>query len=212
MRWRRAAWWERDAVVAELSSLGSSRRSTLQVVARGSATRKPGRDIVSHVPFFSREAACLQRRLWGTLRGTRPVELGVLRAERLAEHLGWDIAKSDAIFFGEGCSNTSGVAESHHRAGESATRGGDGAEARTATGDEEVIDSLGQQASVRNAVGFAQFDASPTLAMAIHGMVGERDDVGVGLAADAFEYVVLGQYVFTNNARSFANAKSRSDP
>jgi hypothetical protein len=57
MRWRRAAWWERDAVVAELSSLGSSRRSTLQLIARGSAIRKLGRDIVSHVPFFSREAA-----------------------------------------------------------------------------------------------------------------------------------------------------------
>jgi hypothetical protein len=57
MRWRRAVWWERDAAVAELSILGSSRRSTLQLLARGSAIRKPGRDIVSHVPFFSREAA-----------------------------------------------------------------------------------------------------------------------------------------------------------
>jgi hypothetical protein len=104
------------------------------------------------------------------------------------------------------------VAEGHHRAGESATRGGDGAETCTATGDEEVVDSLGQQAAVGNAVGLAQFDASPTLAMPIHRMVGERDDVGIGLATDAFKYVVLGQYVFTNNARSFANAKSRSDP
>jgi hypothetical protein len=52
MRWRRAAWRERDAVVAELSSLGSSRRSTLQLVARGSAIRKPGRDIVLACPIF----------------------------------------------------------------------------------------------------------------------------------------------------------------
>ena len=61
---------------------------------------KLGRDIVSHVPFFSREAAFAQRRLWATLRGTRPVDLGVLRAERLAERLGRDISESSALLFG----------------------------------------------------------------------------------------------------------------
>jgi hypothetical protein len=65
------------------------------LIARGSAIRKLGRDIVSHVPFFSREAACLQRRLWGTLRGTRPIEFGVLRAEGFAEFFSREIAKRE---------------------------------------------------------------------------------------------------------------------
>ncbi len=77
---------------------------------------KPGRDIVSHVPFFSREAACVQRQSWATLRGTRPVDLGVLRAERLAERLGWDSAKSSAFLSGEGAGDTSSMAKSHHGA------------------------------------------------------------------------------------------------
>jgi hypothetical protein len=34
-------------------------KSFLDEVARGSALRESGRDIVSHVPFFSREAAIL---------------------------------------------------------------------------------------------------------------------------------------------------------
>ena len=146
------------------------------------------------------------------VRGTRPVDLGVLRAERLAERLGRDISERQGLLFGDGDGDTSGVAEGHHGAGEATTGGGDGAKARTATGHEKVIDSLGQQAAVGNAVRLTQFDASPTLAVAIHRMVGERDDIWVGLATDAFQNIMLGKDVLADNAHSLAHAESRGDP
>ena len=146
------------------------------------------------------------------VRGTRPVDLGVLRAERLAERLGRDISESSALLFSKGYSDTCCVAEGHHGAGKSATRGGDGTEACTATGDEEVVDSFRQQAAVGNAVGFTQFDASPTLAMTIHRMIGERNDIRVTLATDAFQNIMLGEDVFADNAHSLAHAESRGDP
>ena len=143
---------------------------------------------------------------------TRPFQFGVLHAEGFAERFARDISERQVLFFSESAGDTSGVAEGHHRAGESATRGGDGAEARTATGDQKVIDSLGPQAAVGNAVGFAQFDASPTLAMPIHGMIGERDDIGVSLATDAFQDIMLGEDTFADYAHSLAHTERRGDP